>query len=125
MLKLIKKLFGKKPPPPLKEKPKLEPVYEEYTQPKFNKIDVEPVLALKNDHLVMVMEYEFKNMPSWVEWDNDRQVVTIAHMNGDVDEAPLELDEEHITMLGEQKKVLLVSNDNTKKIMHAVKFIAR
>ena len=64
-------------------------------------------------------------MPSWVEWDNDRQVVTIAHMNGDVDEAPLELDEEHITMLGEQKKVLLVSNDNTKKIMHAVKFIAR
>jgi len=125
MLKLIKNLFGKKPPPPAKEKPKLEPVYEEYTQPKFNKIDVEPVLALKNDHLVMVMEYEFKNMPSWVEWDNDRQVVTIAHMNGDVDEAPLELDEEHITMLGEQKKVLLVSNDNTKKIMHAVKFIAR
>ncbi len=118
------KFFGKKEPP-VKKRPKAEPVYEEYTQPKFNKIDIEPVLALKNDHLVMVLEYEFKNIPSWVEWDNDRQVVTIAHMNGDVDEAPLELNEEHITIIDEQKKVLLVSNDNANKIMHAVKFIAR
>lgn len=124
MLKFIKKLLGLNKPV-IEKKHVPEPVYEEYTQPKFNKIDIEPILALKNDHLVMVLQHQFSNIPSWVEWDNERQVVTIAHMNGDIDEAPLELKEEHISMLGEQKKILLVSNDNANKIMHAVKFISR
>lgn len=124
MLKLLKKIFGIKDPV-VDEAPVSEPVYEEYTQPTYNKIETEPVLAIQNDHLVMVLEHEFKNMPSWVEWDNGRQTVTIAHMNGDIDEAPLALKEEHIALLGEKQKILLVSNDNTTKIMQALKFIAR
>ena len=128
MLNFIKNIFIKlgfikfDPEP---EETAREVVYEEFTQPKLNKIEKEPVLAQKDGHLVMVVDAQFNNVPSWVEWDGERSVVTITHMNGDIDEAPLEVKDEYITSLNENRKILLVSNDNEEKIMHYVQFLSR
>ena len=89
-------MFSSKQGDPVIEKP----VYlEERTEPKCNKIDAEPIMAMKDGHLIMVVQHQFSNIPSWVEWDNDRHVVTITQMNGDIDEAGLELNDEHLLML--------------------------
>lgn len=115
-------MFSSKQDDPVIEKP----VYlEERTEPKCNKIDAEPIMAMKDGHLIMVVQHQFSNIPSWVEWDNDRHVVTITQMNGDIDEAGLELKDEHLLMLKDLTKLLLVSNDNEGKMMHYVQFIAR
>lgn len=102
------------------------PVYvEDQTEPKRGKIDQEPVLGNKDGYLVMVVQHTFANIPSWVEWDKERKIVTITQMNGDMDEAALDLKEEHIDKLKDVQKLLLVSNDNEEKIMHYVQFLAR
>lgn len=98
---------------------------EDQTEPKRNKIWQEPVLGFKDGYLVMVVQYKFDNIPSWVEWDGDRKIVTITQMNGDIDEADLELKAEHLERLQDVQKMLLVSNDNDEKIMHYVQFLAR
>lgn len=104
----------------------VEKVYvEDQTEPKRNKINLEPILGFKDDYLVMVVQHRFDNVPSWVEWDSDRKTVTITQMNGDIDEAKLELKTEHLNKLKNVQKLLLVSNDNEEKIMHYVQFLAR
>lgn len=114
-------LRSKKEPEPVIEK-----VYvEEQTEPKRNKIDQEPILGFKDSYLVMVVQHRFENIPSWVEWDSDRKTVTITQMNGDIDEAKLDLKTEHLERLKNVQKLLLVSNDNEEKIMHYVQFLAR
>lgn len=114
-------LRTKKEPEPVVEK-----VYvEEQTEPKRNKIDLEPILGFKDNYLVMVVQHRFENIPSWVEWDSDRKTVTITQMNGDIDEAKLDLKTEQLERLKNVQKLLLVSNDNEEKIMHYVQFLAR
>lgn len=126
MLKFLKKILGLNKEK-VQEQTLPEPAFthEEFTQPKFHRFDQEPVLALKDEKLVMIIEHQFQSVPSWVEWDQDRNTITIAHVNGDTDEAPLELKQEYISQLGEQHKILLISNDNDQKIMHTVRFVMR
>ncbi len=128
MLELFKSFFNlfrttKVEEPVIEDAPPV--VYEEFTQPKFNRIQNEPIIALKDDHLVLVFDHQFDNIPSWVEWDKERSIVTISHMNGDTDEAPLEIKDDFIPNMQGDKKILLVSNDNDEKIMHYVQFLSR
>ena len=68
-------------------------------------------------------------MPSWVEWDSERKVITITQMNGDLDEAAIDLKEEYFESLKMAQKLLLVSNENAsndnERIMHTVSFLSR
>ena len=103
---------------------------ETQTDPKVGKIDHEPLLAMEDDNLVMVVDHYFENVPSWVEWDKERKTITITQMNGDLDEAPVDLKEEYIDRLKLAQKLLLVSNvnasnDNDERIMHTVSFLSR
>ena len=102
---------------------------ETQTDPKVGKIDHEPLLALEEGKLVMVVDHYFENMPSWVEWDSERKVITITQMNGDLDEAAIDLKEEYFESLKMAQKLLLVSNENAsndnERIMHTVSFLSR
>lgn len=98
---------------------------EAQTEPKRCVIEKEPLLALKDGHLVLVVEHSFSNVPSWVEWDGESRVMTIAQMNGDLDEAKIEIKKEFLEQLKAAKKVLLVSNDNEERIMQCIPFFAR
>ncbi|MFK7839592.1 MAG: hypothetical protein AB8B83_04620 [Bdellovibrionales bacterium] len=106
----------------------LEPV-ETQTEPKIGKIGHEPLLALENGNLIMVVDHYFENIPSWVEWDSERKVITITHMNGDHDEAAIDLKEEYYESLKMAQKLLLVSNENAsndnERIMQTVSFLSR
>lgn len=100
-------------------------VIEEQPEPKRNKISKEPIMGIKDGYLVMVVQYTFDNIPSWVEWDNERKTVTITEMNGDINEADIDLKSEHVDRLNNVHKLLLVSNNNEEQIIHYVQFLAR
>lgn len=106
----------------------LTPV-EPQTDPKRGIIHQDPLLAFEDGKLVMVVEHHFENVPSWVEWDKERRIVTIAQMNGDIDEAKLEIREECIGRLEMARNLLLVSLDPTnhknERIMHSVPILVR
>lgn len=88
-------------------------------------ITQEPLLALKDGFLVMVVDHRFSDVPGWVEWDAERGVLSIAQINGDVDEARVDLKEEYRQKLAMERKLLLVSNDNGESVVHFVPFLAR
>ncbi len=100
-------------------------------EPRKGKIDQEPLLAYEEGHLVMVIDHVFDGVPSWVEWDAQRQVVSVVHVAGDIDEAEVKVKSEHVEILKQAQKLLLVSNvnepgnDNKEKIMHYVSFLSR
>jgi len=102
---------------------------ETQTDPKVGKIDHEPLLAMEGDKLLMVVDHYFENVPSWVEWDKERKIVTITQMNGDLDEAPMNLKEDYVEKLKLAQKLHLISkenmNDNDERIMHSVSFLSR
>jgi len=102
---------------------------EPQTDPKRGIIPTEPLLALEGGKLVMVVEHHFENVPSWVEWDKERQIVTITQMNGDLDEAKLDIKDEYTEHMEVARNLLLVSldvsNDNEERIMHSVPILAR
>ncbi|MAE52413.1 MAG: hypothetical protein CMH27_11440 [Micavibrio sp.] len=97
----------------------------ERTQPRMGKIDQEVVFAMRDGYMVLMVDHQFDGVPSWIEWDNDRKTVSFTQMGGDMDEMNADIKVEYIDALMDAKKVLLVSNDNEKKIVHFVPFIAR
>lgn len=95
------------------------------TQPRLGKIDREVIFAEKGGYVVLMVDHQFDGVPSWIEWDHARKTVSFTQMGGDVDEMNADIRVEFLDALMDTKKVLLVSNDNTKKIVHFVPFIAR
>ena len=100
-------------------------VQEPEPEPHRGKITTEPLLAMEDGYLVLVVDHTFADVPSWVEWDPDRQMASIAQMDGGVDELRMAIKREYLETLLAARKLLLVSNDNEEKIMHYVPFLAR
>lgn len=97
----------------------------EKTQPRFGRIDQQVVFAQKDGYMVLIVDHQFDGLPSWIEWDAATKTVSFTQMGGDMDEMNADIKAEFVDVLMDTKKVLLVSNDNTKKIVHFVPFIAR
>ena len=88
-------------------------------------ISQEPLLAFKDGYLVIIVDHTFDDVPSWVEWDQERQTISITQMDGHTDEAKVNIKAEHVQTLEQARKLLLVSNDNEEKIVHYVPFLTR
>ena len=116
---LIHKLTVRTSPYPPRLISQMEP------DPPRRKIVQEPFFALKDGFLVVVVDHSFDDVPSWVEWDAARKVLSIAQMNGQIDEAHAEIAPNHYETLQNSRKLLLVSNDNKEKIVHFLPFLAR
>jgi hypothetical protein len=100
-------------------------IYSAEHEPPRRKIEKEPLLAFKDGFLVLVVEHKFDDIPSWVEWDQERQIVTVMQTNGRMEEARIEIKEEHYDFLKTARKLLLVSNDNEEQIVHYLPFMPR
>ena len=109
--------------------PAEEPSYTDEDAPRHNQIKREPLLAIEQGELVMAVDHTFQNVPSWVEWDPDRNILSVAEMNGTVNEARVALKAEHLGEMMARRKILMISNELGKgpqdKIMHYVPFLSR
>jgi len=95
------------------------------TEPQKGKIKKEPLLAVEDGKLVMVVDHEFDDIPSWVEWDPDAQMVSIALMGGKTDEVRTVIKRDYLETLLAALKLLLVSGSENGKVMHYVPFLVR
>ena len=98
---------------------------EDTSIPRCGTIEKEPIIGFEDGSLVMVVDHHFPNVPSWIEWDEARGVISITQMNGDMDEARVVLKKEHFDKLAAEKKMLLISNDNNVATVNFINFIAR
>ncbi|MCK6418130.1 MAG: hypothetical protein L6Q57_04225 [Alphaproteobacteria bacterium] len=101
---------------------------EETTGPFFRVLKREPLLAEKDGYLVLVVDEVLEDMPNWVEWDPDRNIISITHMGGGILEARLYIPPAYLDNLRRKRKLLLVSNkaeQGDEKIMHYTPFLAK
>jgi hypothetical protein len=94
-------------------------------EPRLTKIEKHAVFGYKEGYLVVIVDHQFENVPSWIEWDANRETVNITHMNEDMLEAPASIQRDHIDTITGAIKVLLVSNNKNEKIMHFLPFVGR
>lgn len=92
---------------------------------RVQKVDAEAIFAIKDGYLVVILDHQFNDVPSWMEWDAERKIASITHLGGNTDEVEADIKDEHVYALIDAKRVLLASNSNDKKIVHFVPFIAR
>lgn len=97
----------------------------EEIEARVHKIEKEAIFALENNELVVIVDHNFEEIPSWIEWDYERKTVSIVQQKGHIEEAEAKLTESFIAKLKDKNKLLLVSNDNDKKIVHFLPFILR
>lgn len=102
---------------------------QNYPHERHNQIFSEPLIAIEKGELVMVVDHVFRNIPSWVEWDEKRSILRVAEMNGTVNDARVNLKKEYLEELAARQKILMISNQRGKseddKIMHYVPFLSR
>ncbi|GJL86029.1 MAG: hypothetical protein DHS20C02_18040 [Micavibrio sp.] len=100
-------------------------------EPQKGKIRKEPLLAKSDGQLVMVVDHMFDDIPGWVEWNPDTQMVSITQMGGRVDEVRTAISRQYVETLLTARKLLLVSNVSNVsnkedgKIMHFVPFLVK
>jgi hypothetical protein len=114
-------LFGQEPVAPV-------PVSRPQPDARRGRIEKEPMLALKDGKLVVVVDYMFEDVPSWIEWDQEREILSITQMGGQMDEMKVAIRKDHYDVLEQTRKVLLVSNDNKgndEKIVHYLSLLTR
>lgn len=80
---------------------------------------------MSDGHLVMVVDHAFEDVPVWVQWNPDTQMVSITQMGGRVDEVRTAISRKYVEALLAARKLLLVSNQEDGKIMHYVPFLTR
>ena len=98
---------------------------ENETQEGIKTIDVDGLFVKENDNLALVVDYEFDDVPSWVEWDTDKNEISIVQMGGDAAVLESKINPEDIEELRKSKRLYLVSNQNEEKISHYVTFVVR
>jgi len=95
------------------------------SEPQRGRIKKEPLLAMEDGNLVMVVDHVFDDIPSWAQWNPDTQLLSITQMGGKIDEVKTVIKREYLETLLSARKLLLVSNnDKDGKIMHYVPFLA-
>lgn len=102
--------------------PEVRPLTRE---PQLERIEQEAVFGMRDGYLVISLEHHFTDIPNWVEWDAGRKMVSIAQAGGDMAEVYADIKDEYVDALMDMGRVLLVSNDNDKRIVHFVPFLAR
>ena len=89
------------------------------------RIDAPTLLLEDNGQAVLIVEFDFRDIPSWVEWDRTWQKLSIAQMGGALAELPLGPEVIRASSIDRVKRLLLVTGTGESKISHFVSIIIR
>lgn len=87
--------------------------------------DAHALLVHLDGHVALVVDHEFEDVPSWIEWDIGRKRISIAQMGGTVTELDTALDKKEMEEYREKKKIHLVARYGGEKIVHSLALIIR
>ncbi|MCB9963631.1 MAG: hypothetical protein H6855_01170 [Rhodospirillales bacterium] len=88
-------------------------------------IDAEGVIAREKDKIALIIDYEFADLPVWVEWDVDLQQISIAQNGGAVAILNTILTEKQAKDFESTDKLLLCTNIGEERVVHTLPLILR
>jgi hypothetical protein len=85
-----------------------------------------PALWLHEDrNIVLLVDYDFEDFPSWVEWDRTTRKLFVVQMGGAAAELPLEVPANENMPARDIHRLLLVTGKHERRNAHFVSFIVR
>ena len=108
------------------DKPEIQredvPVIIEGTQ---GVIEAEGLIGREKDKIALVIDFEFGDIPVWVEWDVDLKQISIAQNSGAVAILKTILSEKEAQDFESTDNLLLCTNLATERIVHTIPLILR
>lgn len=89
------------------------------------KLDAPTLLLNEGNQAVLIIEHDFRDIPSWVEWDRKDRTLSLALMGGGLLELPLSPEALENALIDRIRRLLLVTGNTTEKISHFVAIITR
>jgi len=88
-------------------------------------IDANGVIAREDNKMALVIDYEFGDVPVWVEWDIDLKQISIAQNGGAVAILNTVLSEKEARDFENTDKLLLCTNIGQERIVHTIPLLLR
>ncbi len=101
----------------------LETIGDVPTQGFNGVLDVESALLFENNNAVLSVDYDFLDMPSWVEGNLETGALSVVQMGGDVATLKVELPKNAKENWQNLQQIILVTRFNTEKLMHHLSFV--
>lgn len=103
------------------------PVENEWVRPHGTTglVEAPTLLLTEDDRIVLMVDYDFADFPSWVEWDMKARKLSVVQMGGAAAELALTMPLHQIGMIGEAKRLMLITGRHERRNGHYVSFIIR
>ena len=88
-------------------------------------IEANGIIGRENDKIALVIDFEFGDIPSWVEWDVDLKQISIAQTGGAVAILNTRLSEKEAQDFESTDNLLLCTNIGKERIVHTIPLILR
>lgn len=85
-----------------------------------------PALWLHEEkHIILLIDYDFEDFPSWIEWDRKARKLFLIQMGGAAAELPLDVPANENMPASDIHRLLLVTGRHERRNAHFVSFIIR
>lgn len=88
-------------------------------------IKAEALMAREGEKLVLVIDTDLKDIPSWVEWDVGGDQIGVAQSGGAFAQLKLKIPPDRAAQLKLAQRLLLITKTGSMNIAHHVPFIVR
>jgi hypothetical protein len=88
-------------------------------------IEAEVLVMREENRVVMVVDYDFEDIPEWIEWDVGRGVIGIVQMGGAVAEVKSVIPPEKSAMFKETTHLVLATRFEGRRMMHSIYLVVR
>lgn len=88
-------------------------------------LEVPTLMLCENDKVVVIVDHDFMDFPSWVEWDVKESKLSVVQMGGDSAELALSMVNPHAGTLMKARRLMLVTGKFERRNGHYVSFIVR
>jgi hypothetical protein len=88
-------------------------------------VEAPTLLLTEDDKIVLMVDYDFADFPSWVEWDTKSRKLLIVQMGGAAAELALTMPLHQIGSIGTTKRLMLITGRYERRNGHYVSFIVR
>ncbi len=89
----------------------------------IERLEAEAAILFENDRIILTVDYDFLDVPSWVEGDGETRNISIAMMGGGTVILKLPLPMGEIERIKQTKYMVFVSGTGNAKLMHNISFI--
>lgn len=89
-------------------------------------LEVPTLLLTEDDKIVLMVDYDFADFPSWVEWDMKARTLSVVQMGGAAAQLALTMPMQQLGALNDKTmRLMLITGRYERRNGHYVSFIVR